>query len=161
MENEIDADAPEGLKTITEWINNFCDLSHIPGCKYKSEYDDLLEMTYDEILDLSSEECFAKAILLANYSTFLQKKLGIMSSQLQWCEEASNFVCAKYWNRYDSYLPAAIKKQSIINDNSYLQQIEKYKIRIDSGVKMIQDSYYDIKKRIGLFESLGKSRSFK
>jgi hypothetical protein len=68
---------------------------------------------------------------------------------------------AKYWDRYDKFLPAEIKKKSIIAENTFAQSIEKARLRLYASMQILNETSRDIKKRVSLFQDLGKSRSFK
>lgn len=160
MENGSAGNATSKLDEFTEWVNNFCDTNHIPGCAYKKEYDDILNIEYSEVIGLEADECFAKALLLMNYATYLHKKYLILESQLDWCNQAIDFLCAKQWNKYDKFLPAEIKKQTIIANSENMLNLEKIRIRFKSSHSILKDSYHDVKRRVSLLEGLGKKKSF-
>lgn len=160
METEAKTDSPKGLDEFTEWMESFCDTNHVPGCIYKEEYTDLLELEESEILSLTSDECFTKSLILMNYATFLMKRLGIIKAQLHWCKETMDFLIGKYWESYGSSTPWDIRRKVIIKDNSYMTLLQKYIIQLESTVVIMENSYYDIKKRATIFENLGKKRGF-
>jgi len=151
----------DGLDKFTEWIDNFCAANNIVEYKDSDEYSHILHLPPEEIISLTSDECFTNAITLMNYGGLLQKKLDLISSQYSWCVEALNYLFAKQWSNYDKFLPAEIKKQSIISENTYAQSIEKSRLRLYAGIQMLSETCRDIKKRVSLFQDLGKARSFK
>ena len=161
MEENIDYTEIPGLKEFSEWISSFCSTNHLPGFNYDPAYEDCLNAEYSEILEMSPEESYAYAIILTNYSGFLNKQLSIVSSQLLWCSEAIDFLCSRSWNQFDKYMPANIKKQCIIADNSYAQLLKRAEIRLYSSKTILEENCNNIKKRISLFQDLGKVRSFK
>lgn len=161
---ELDTANCESIKFLddfTEWVNSFCKENGIIEYKDRNEYEPIVNMSHDDILCLSSDECFANAITLMNYAGTLQKKHDLINSQHNWCIEALNFLYAKYWDRYDKFLPAEIRKKSIIAENSFAQNIEKCRLRLHAGMEVLSETAKDIKKRVTLFQDLGKSRSFK
>lgn len=151
----------EVLNKFTEWVENFCRENGIIDYKDSDQYAPIINLRNEDILSLSSDECFANAITLMNYAGLLQKKYDLIHSQHNWCVEALNFLYAKYWDRYDKFLPAEIRKKSIIIENSFAQSIEKSRLRLYSGMQMLSETVKDIKKRVSLFQDLGKARSFK
>lgn len=154
-------DSVEVLDKFTEWVESFCKENGIIEYKDRSEYEPILNMCNEDILALSSDECFSYAITLMNYAGILQKKYDLIHSQHNWCMEALNFLYAKYWDRYDKFLPAEVRKKSIIVENSFAQSVEKCRLRLYAGMQMLSETVKDVKKRVSLFQDLGKSRSFK
>ena len=151
----------EALDKFTKWVESFCVENNIVPYKDSDSYASILDMSHDDIISLSSDECFANAITLMNYAGLLQKKYDFISVQHEWCVEALNFLYAKYWDRYDKFLPAEVRKKSIILENSFAQGIEKCRIRLYAGMQMLSETTKDTKKRVTLFQDFGKTRSFK
>jgi hypothetical protein len=151
----------EVLQKFTNWVEAFCTENNIIEYKDRDEYEPIINMTNGELLSLSSDECFANALTLMNYAGILQKKHDLVDSQYNWCIEALNFLYAKYWDNYDKFLPAEIRKKSIISENSFAQSIEKCRLRLYASMQILSETTKDIKKRVTLFQDFGKSRSFK
>jgi hypothetical protein len=118
-------------------------------------------MSHEDILALSSDECFSNAITLMNYAGMIQKKHDLIYAQYNWCLEALNFLYAKYWDRYDKFLPAEVRKKSIIIENSFAQSIEKCRLRLYASMQILLETAKDTKKRVSLFQDLGKARNFR
>jgi hypothetical protein len=151
----------EVLDKFTEWVETFCKENNIVEYKDSEEYANILHMSYEDVLSLSSDECFSYAIILMNYAGLLQKKYDLINAQYNWCMEALNFLYAKYWERYDKFLPAEVRKKTIIIENSFAQNIEKCRLRLYASMQILSESSKDIKKRVSLLQDLGKTRSFK
>jgi hypothetical protein len=146
---------------FVKWLEGFCEATNIVEYTDSDQYAIILGLEEEDIIGLTAGECFAKAITLMNYTGMLQKKLDMLNSQHAWCVEVLNFIFAKQWESYDKYLPAEIKKQSIIRDNSYATMIEKYRLRMHGGILLLTETIKDLKKRVSIFQDLGKARSFK
>lgn len=159
--NTADCESIEALDKFTAWVESFCKENGLIEYKDHKEYEPIINMTNGEILSLSSDECFANAMTLMNYAGILQKKHDIIDSQYNWCNEALNYLYSKYWNNYDKFLPAEIRKKCIVSENSFAQSIEKCKIRLYSSLQLLSETTKDIKRRVTLFQDFGKSRSFK
>ncbi len=151
----------EVLDKFTEWVESFCKENGIIEYKDRSEYEPIINMSSEDIMALSSDECFTYAITLMNYAGMLQKKYDLINSQYNWCMEALNFLYAKYWDRYDKFLPAEVRKKSIIVENSFAQSVEKCRLRLYAGMQMLAETTKDIKKRVNLLQDLGKARNYK
>lgn len=159
--NTADCESIEALDKFTKWVESFCKENGIIEYKNRDEYEPIINMSHEDIVCLSNDECFANAITLMNYAGILQKKHDVINAQYNWCIEALNFLYAKYWDRYDKFLPAEIRKKSIITENSFAQNIEKSRLRLCASMEILAETSKDIKRRVSLFQDLGKSRSFK
>jgi len=161
---DYNSNVPEtisALAVFNEWVESFCLSQNIIEYKEdKNKYKEILDLEYQELLSLSAEECIAYAICLMNYAGILQKKLDILSTQKNWSVEALNFLMSKYWQDYSTWMPAEIKRQAIIRENSYAISVEKNKLRIEAGIQLLSETCKDIKKRVGLLQDLGKVKGF-
>jgi hypothetical protein len=156
-----DSQPIDALEKFTQWIDSFCKENNIIPYKDSEHYEYIVNMPHEDILSLSSDECFANALTLMNYAGNLQKKHDLAYSQYNWCAEALNLLYAKYWDRYDKFLPAEVRKKSIIMENSFAQSVEKCRLRLYASMQILCETTKDIKKKVTLFQDLGKSRSFK
>ncbi len=150
-----------GLDEFIEWVENYCVDNGIPDFPDSEEYREILEMKYEEIISLSSDECFAKAILLMNYAGLLQRKHDLVYSQYSWCREALNYLTGKYWNNFDRWIPLEIRRQMVIIDNEYAKIVEAARLKLDAALQCSSEMIKDIKKRVSLLQDLGKTKGFK
>jgi len=161
---EFDTTSDESIEVLdkfTEWVESFCVENNIVEYKDSETYSEILHMSHEDILALSSDECFSNAITLMNYAGMVQKKHDLIYAQYNWCLEALNFLYAKYWDRYDKFLPAEVRKKSIIIENSFAQSIEKCRLRLYASMQILLETAKDTKKRVSLFQDLGKARNFR
>lgn len=159
--NFDDFESIKGLSEFTKWVEEFCVSNKIIEYKDNEHYDYIVNMPHEDILSLSSDECFANALTLMNYAGTLQKRHDLIDSQYQWCTEAMNTIYARYWDRYDKFLPSEVRKKSILIENSYAQAVEKSRLRLYAAMQILSETSKDIKKKVTLFQDLGKSRTYK
>ena len=161
METDDLGEKIKGLNDFVEWIDSFCKENNIPDLQYSGTDAFILQMDYTALLDLNAEECFANALCLMNYASFLQKKADKIGGHLSWCNEALNFLFSRQWNNYTgSYAPKEVIKKSIISGNSYAEELEKCRIRLESAHTIAIEQCKDIKKRVNLLQDLGKKRNY-
>jgi hypothetical protein len=157
MEN----DTVKQLKDFNDWVESYCKENNIPEYEYTKEHRDILMLSSEDLNNLAAVETYAYAAILMNYAGHLQKKLDIVQSQLYWCNQALEYLFAKYWNNYDKSMPWEIKKKSILIDNSYAESVEKSRIRLEAAVYCLGESCRDIKKRVNILQDMGKAKAFK
>jgi hypothetical protein len=110
--NIEDTDSVAGLSNFTEWVEAFCKENNIPNFKVDDECEYILSISSETIAGLDADECFAYSLQIMNYAGALQRKLDLIRSQFNWCEEAINYLCAKQWDQQDKFMPAEIKKKN-------------------------------------------------
>lgn len=159
--NIEDTDSVAGLSNFTEWVESFCKENNIPNFKVDDECEYILSISSETIAGLDADECFAYSLQIMNYAGALQRKLDLIRSQFNWCEEAINYLCAKQWDQQDKFMPAEIKKKNIIRDNSYAVVVEKCRLRLYAGILSLEETCKDLKKRANIFQDLGKGKSFR
>ena len=161
MEENDSADKIKGLSEFIEWVDNYCSEHHVPDPQFNGSDSFILQMDYTALLDLSAEECFANAICLMNYASVLQKKADTLNGHLSWCIEALDYLFSQQWDNYSGkFTPKEVVKKSIIQGNSYAQELEKCRLRLKSVYDITIEQCKDIKKRVNLLQDLGKKRNF-
>ena len=65
-----------------------------------------------------------------------------------------------FWSNYDKYMPAEIKRQAIINDNSHLTMLEKCKVRLSTYENVVNTAISDTKRRSSIFQDFGKRKQW-
>lgn len=161
MEENDNEGKVKGLNDFVEWVDNYCVKNNIPDPQYDPSDSFILQMDYTSLLDLSAEECFANALCLMKYASFLQKKSDVINGHLSWCVEALDYLFSQQWDNYSGkFTPKEVIKKSIIQDNSYAQELEKSRLRLKSVYDIAIEQCKDIKKRVNLLQDLGKKRNF-
>jgi len=159
ISEDVDISLFPGLVNITEWIEGFCvDRIHTPYDEDRCR--EIMSLETSDTIHLDQSECFAYAAALMNYAGYLQKKVATLRSQYSWCEDGLNYVFAKSWLDYDKWMPAEVKKQAIISENTYAKTLNKIKIRIHAAIQLTEDECKDIKRRVVIFQDFGNSRRF-
>lgn len=145
---------------IDKLFLEYCGTNHIPACAWNDKFEKVMSISSEELLSLTYEECFAHANELINYSIFLQKLIDRLKTLISHIESEINKVVAANWANYDKYLPADVKRQTVINDNSYLQNIEALNITLKSADMHISEVIKDVRRKVSLFHDLAKRKSF-
>lgn len=138
----------------------YCGVNHIPSCAYNEKFDKAMSLTFEDLLSLTYEECFGHANELINYSIYLQKlidRVKVISSHI---ESEINKVVAKHWSDYDKYLPADVKRQTVINGNDYLIKVEALNISLKGAETHISEVIKDVRRKVTILHDLAKRKSF-
>lgn len=160
MEEDTTEDKTNPIEEFKLWIQGFLKENNLPEYKFNDEVDSILVMDHDEIMLLSSEECYANALVLMNYASLLQSRLDSIKSEFEWCKRLMNILYQEQWYNYDKFLTSDVRKQSILAADSYGKLLDEAYHKMQSSITLLESSCYDIKKRVSLFQDLGKTRSY-
>lgn len=106
------------------------------------EKDDIatkaLNMSYDELKSLNSEDCCLFAYKLLEYSCYIQSIYNRLNSIQKWCDQYLEIIIGKYAQDYtkDIYIKYEEKRARIINDNSVAEAL--IKILLKTSGKIIE-----------------------
>ncbi len=159
---EIDSIIGEvtSVREFKEWIDSICKENNLHSSKYDEKVKSIIDHSYDEILALSSEECFACSITLMNYAIYLQSMCDRINSVLSYSNALLDRELSKVWTNYDKYIPAEVKRQMIVKDNSYMTLLEKCRLRLSAVESTMSESCKDIKRKVSLYQDFAKKRGF-
>lgn len=147
------------LAEFTQWVNEFCIRHNVPNLPYnKEEVNNIINRGYDQLQELTSEECFSSAMILMNYAGYLQRESDYLRTLQKKCIHLLNHGYSLGWESFDKYMPADIKKQSIVDEIEHLQRIQENELRLSSGVQMLEKQCEDIRNRANLYKEMGKKR---
>ena len=159
--SDSEKSSQEIVDEFINWVNNFCTTNNLPDIKHSATDEWILNLSYIDLMELSSEECYANAFCLMNYASFLQKKSDEIRGHLAWCNTAMDYLFSQKWDHYaGKFTPKEIIKQSIIRDVPDAQVLEKCRLRLGSVYHISAEQCKDVKTRVDLLQSLGKKRSF-
>lgn len=122
---------------------------------------EILNMKYVELETLSSEECLQNSYELTAHIMYLQKELSENHCRLSWCENVISWIISKEYNNFDPYLKYDIRRQSIINGNSFAEQVEKLRSRIQVRVSLLEGKLGDLRQMVKTLEELSKRKAYR
>lgn len=161
METDDYGEKVKGLDEFIKWVNNFCKTHNLPNPKHNTDDELILNLSYADLMELSSEECYASAFCLMNYASFLQRTSDEIKGHLSWCNTAMDFLFSQKWDSYaGKFTPKEIIKQSIIRNMPDASVLEKCRLRLESVYNLSIEQCKDVKTRVDLLQNLGKKRSF-
>mgnify|MGYP003553651519 FL=1 len=79
--------------------NGFVEISAL-----KSDYESYLNMSYDELDDLTRDECIRIQYVLTQYSIFTNKKLNALKIKLKINTSLFNQALMEVYNSYNEFL---------------------------------------------------------
>lgn len=149
-----------GVSELLDRIKRYCDSTVINDVKLADETKISVNLTPDEIKNLSSEECHTHAFLLRAYCHYLASKADILKAQLVFLNSELDQGYAKYWSNYDPKLPWEQKRMSIVRDNSYLSDIYKHKTELTARLQVFENRFEAIRGQAEALDKVGDRKRF-
>jgi hypothetical protein len=149
MEDEI-LKAEDNLNKLNEILNEY-DKLHGILIQRKPEAEQFLNLEYSEIKKLSGDDCGEMALILGNYSAYLQKEQNRQSAIVKWCESVIDITIGKSISSYKTnYQTFEELKLLAVQGNSYTKKLNELRIKAQSRLSEIYgmsskiDSYVEI-----------------
>ena len=80
---------------------------------------------------------------------------------MDWCNDVLNAIVAKAFNNYDKYMKGDLKRQAIIQDNSFAVEVEKLREALQARVTLLSDKIDDVRNMSRLLEQMARKKGFK
>jgi len=92
---------------------------HIAAEKY-------FELSHEEIMKMSGEQCHEGAVILAQFSFFLQRSINVELGRVNWCNNLIDRTICQAMKSYNS--PTAMERKMLaIRENDFALSLEKLK----------------------------------
>lgn len=117
--------AKDALKEFESLVDKYeTDINLLfPKCQ-PSNIESALNLTEQDLNQMNSEECGAKAHTLSQYILYLQKEINRNTIRVNWAKNKMNLLIAAKFNEYgDKYTKVEIKMGMLCKENTYAAAI--------------------------------------
>lgn len=149
-----------GLDELIQFMDSYCEVFMIPECAPSEEYASIINMGHEELLALNSDEAYANAFRLQSYCLYLRKDLDRLRSQIAWCEDILNRMVGLRWKEFSDYMKYEVKRQAIINDDTFGQKLDKFRQRLQVAYNQSDHKISHVENMSKILESIGKRKSY-
>jgi hypothetical protein len=126
----------------------------------KPEFEKILDLTYDQLRNISGEEALIFSAQLTQYSIYLQKVFNRLSAIKAWAEHNLMILTSKYALNYgNNYTKLEEKKLYIINENSFAEALNKIYLNSLTKSKEIEQISSKIEKYSYVLTELSKRKN--
>lgn len=115
----------EELQKLENDLDSYLNSLGLKNLMYNPEIDECFGMSQDQLSHLTDCQCAEKAILLAEYSFFLQKEYNRQNGIKSWADKKLIELTAKEGSNYDKYTKWEAKRALIVNDNEYAKKLDE------------------------------------
>jgi hypothetical protein len=148
------------MEEFDKYVREFTESASLDVPKFDDSLDDLLGLSYEDIGRLTSQDCLARAYKISGYAMYIRAIMNDNRARLNWCEDVLSWLLSKQWNDYDGMIKYDIKRQMIINSNSFAEKIEKLRSRLQARITLLDDKLYDIRKMADIMNEIGRKKSY-
>lgn len=157
----MEANSIKGLDEFCEYLNSYTNLTHLSEVEYDDVVKETMNLSLQDLLDISPEECLARSIKLNSYAFWLQSELNSNNAKLLWCEESINHIVAKSYNNMPDMMKYEIRRHAIIKDNSFALELEKVRLKIKGATITLASKIEDIRNMSLTLRKLGESKAYR
>jgi hypothetical protein len=125
-----------------------------------STVEELLDISYDDLLSMNSKECSARSFKLSGYAMHIQGLFNQTRARLNWCEDSLNYILSKEWSNYDPYMKYEMKRQAVIMNNEFAQKVEKLRSRLQARITILDGKLIDIRNMAEKLNELARRKSY-
>jgi hypothetical protein len=150
----------KGLKELTSFIDRYCIEFMTPDCKFDPVSQMIMDIAYEDLVVLSSDEAYANSFKLHSYCIYLRKNLDKSIAKRTWCEETLNSIVARNWKSQSEYMKYEVKRQAIIAEDTFAEKVEKMRIYLTSAIAQTEDKIYSVKRMADILQEIGKKKSY-
>lgn len=149
-----------GLNELLEFLDKFCEEYMIPVCEYKKEYLEILDLSHEQIMSLTSDQAYSYALLSQSYSIYLKKDLDRLRAQLIWAEDILNRMVGQRWKDFSDYMKYEPKRQAIIADDTFATKLDKFRQQVSMCILQSENKIQNIENISRILEGIAKRRSY-
>ena len=149
-----------GLDDLIHFVDRYCMEFMTPDCKFDAAFQTAIDLSYEFLLRLSSDEASAYSFKLHAYCIYLRKELDKNLAKQQWCEEILHRIVGQNWTNFSDYMKYEPKRQAIIADDTFAVKVEKMLMYLSAASQQAQYKVESVKKMADILENIGKKKAF-
>jgi hypothetical protein len=156
------------LKVEEKWIeaekilNDYSQSLGLNAIAFNNESEKALNLTANEIKQLTPEEISIQSYILAHYSTFLQKEINRQTAKLKWANHNISVIVAKVGANYgDKWVKYEERKMLVVGDNEYAKILSDIALQASIRVEELSFLSSRISAMSDILDELHKTKKWK
>jgi hypothetical protein len=149
-----------GLKELTSFVDRYCLEFMTPDCKFDPIVQIIIDMPYEDLATISSDDAYSYSFKLHSYCIFLRKELDKCIAKKLWCEEILHNIVARHWNAHSEYMKYEVKRHAIIQEDTFAVKVEKMRIYLSGAIAQSDNKLESVKKMADILQDFGKKKSY-
>lgn len=141
----------EALITGYTGENGFVEISAL-----KSDYEKYLNMSIDELDDLTREECIRIQYVLTQYAIFTNKKLNWLQTKFKINSVLFNRSLMEVYHSYNEFMGRELIIASATKEHDYLREMQNEVIKLEGVI----NSLHGLVERVDRMTQIIKDLSF-
>lgn len=148
--------ASEKLAIHMEQINEYINLTNTKFSSFREEYLLASNMSTEELRNLTQQQTFDTAYILYGYSTYIQDEINKNKIAFNWCNDQLEKLVVAHNDSFGQYTKHEIKRQMIIQDNTYAAKIDQMRLVAESRLQCLDGKVYELKRKADILLEKGK-----
>lgn len=148
------------MKDFDNFVKEFTMSASADVPQLDSTVEDLLDISYEDLLSMNSKECSARSFKLSGYAMYIQGVFNQTKARLNWCEDVLNHILSKEWANYDPYMKYELKRHAVISGNEFAQKVEKLRSRLQARITILDGKLIDVRGMAEKLNELARRKSY-
>lgn len=142
----------EHIQSIDDYING----TNTKFSGFREEYLLVANMSQDDLRKLTQQEAFDAAYLLYGYVTYIQDEINKNKIAYNWCNDQIEKQVVANNDSFSQYTKHEVKRQMIVQDNSYAAKIDQMRIVAESRLQALEGKVYELRRKADILLEKGK-----
>jgi len=160
-EHEIGPTAQERLELFLGRIDDYLTLKNVKPSDITEHTEEAMEIdsyTYDELLELTQEQCFACAYTLYQYCDNVLSEMNKQAMVCSWCTSALNLMVSRERDDFyeSSYNRMEMKIARLAVDNEVVYKVREWLTTAEARRDALKHKEYLLKKKADCLMEKGK-----
>jgi len=142
----------EHIATVEDYIN----LTNTRFSSFHEEYLLVANMSSEQLRKFTQQEAFDAAYLLYSYASYIQDEINKNKIALNWCNDQLEKQVVANNNSFGQYTKHEVKRQMIVQDNSYAAKIDQMRLVAESRIQALDGKVYELRRKADILLERGK-----
>ncbi len=148
------------IEELEQFLDRYCMDFMVPSCEFDPKAQEALGLKYDDLLKLSSDQCYSMSLVLCSYVIYLRKELDKMEARIRWCEEIINKGVGREWKNFPDFMKYEVRRQAVISQDTFLTKVENLRMNLEVAAMQTRYKIPTIEKMSDTLRDLGRKRSY-
>jgi len=138
--------AAERLARFERSVDDYINSKHLCVIGFNLEAVGVLNLTMEDLKNLSSEDCVAGSYVVFAYASYIQEEYNQNLVKLNYATDSLRQIVANEMGQFDKYTKHEIKQQHVINNNEFATKIDNIRKHAQARVDRLSEKIRDIRR---------------
>lgn len=149
-----------GIDELNRYLDKYCMEFMTPDCQIDPISQCILNFTHEQLLKLTSDECYSYAFKLHSYCIYLRKELDRSIAKIDWCESIISKAVGQRWKLHSDYMKYEAKRSAIIADDTFITKVDNLSRHLTASNTQVDKKLEHVKKMADILQDLARRKAY-